>query len=276
MDALFFWVNYSQCDVNHTMSCFNIANEDVHIKTPKKKSTYYSCKIVHRGNKLILTLENAHVLSLQYINGVTYMRLKLTRKQQRGVAEIEAMLIDIIKPQMTGWFGSKIDDSFVDEFFSFSTAVDKKHGAYTLVRIQDKNEELLDITPIVTGCSYNLEVQITHVKIMKQCVQLISDVKHFEAVSQRWIGNQDDDGDGDDDGDDDIDIDPEQVIEARHTLLAKYRDTVEIVAKTISLEVKKLETLRGKVSLLEDDSVDLGIKTLDALYDDLNDEYFLN
>lgn len=206
------------------------------VKNPKRYDTYMCSKIAYAvsdalgvaaSEKLVLELPGVKLLSCKDVSGVLYMKMKLTKDQERFMLDMEERLMDITIENIDSWFKSKMNRDTVDEYFQSGLVYHRKLRCMMKTRIDNPT-----IRPDVdlAGKHVDLKLRVVSLKFLKTTFWVCYDI--IECVPSRAVLFQ---GDDDDDtasiagmgGEDEIGPDHEEVERMRTYYMEQLADAIE-------------------------------------------------
>lgn len=236
------------------------------VKSPKKKNGFMYCKLLHHGDeKLEISLSKVELSTVKCVNDCFYLKCELDKRHRLRMLEIEDFVVTSIQSNVDDWFKNKISKELVEEYFQSCVVGDKLKARLDT----DDVDSIRDLQ----GHTVDIVLRITGLKFLRQSVYMVfecvSCVESNVEPSFEWAQEESDD-------DDDADIDLyDECNGIRQQLITDYSYKLAGVTDQIETLSKIAQKLQGNLEKLEN-CLNPKIKFLDALYDDLNTENFLN
>lgn len=252
------------------MRLSDLTTTSVFVKPPKKKDGYMICKISCNDDKLEVHLKGSLLTLTKAVHDTYYLKCRVDKEQRNALLELEEYAVAFTQANTYDWFKNKIEKDTVEEYFQSSVVYDKKHGACIKAHVDGLKPDALDN---LVGKEVDIVLRINGLKFLKQSAYLVFETASCtlsESSNIAWMSEEEDDGCDSES----IEIDTEDLHNIHTALKAGYKQKIESYEQHVSDYMHRLQKLQSRLEILEGDR--LSLNDLDALYDDLSGENFLN
>lgn len=212
--------------------------ETLVVKQPKKYDESYIGKIYLDDKKtpVRFVFQNVKILSIKNCSDYKNVVIKLDKSQIKEVLQVEEMLTNIAKINVSKWFSNKVKSSLVDEYFQSNIIVHKDFGNAFKART--------DETEFSENNIYNINVRLVSIRFFKQALSLIWNIETFTSKDS-YLFSTEEELEDDEDCIPDINIIREEVLETLRNRLQDYKNQILDLTNTV-------EVINSKINIVSD------------------------
>ena len=227
--------------------------ETLVVKQPKKYDESYIGKIYLDDKKtpVKFSFQNVKVVSIKNCSEFKNVIIKLDKSQIKEVLQVEEILMNIAKLNVSKWFSNKVKPTLIDEYFQSNIIVHKDFGNAFKART--------DETEFTENNVYNINVRLVSIRFFKQALSLIWSIETFTS-KDCYLFSTEEDIEDDEDCIPDINIIREEVLESLCKKLETYIIQLEELTNTTEFIKSKIDIIK-KTELLSD--IEEAVKNID-------------
>lgn len=146
------------------------------VHDPKRDDDVYVCRIYYNGSKHVrIKIDWARIVD---IKEATLVYVALGKEWLHTILDIEDVLLQKTKERAQEWFNARMTPDIIEDFFTSSIVVHKKHGH--VLKLYCKNDSVQPSFKTKAPCS--LVLKLSGLKFYKKKFNLMWSIESYEPL----------------------------------------------------------------------------------------------